>query len=84
MRRLTRSRRRGTTLLELMISCAILMILAGAALPVAAVSVRRQQEIELRRALRDIRVALDSYHRVCLSATGGQDRVADIQPGAGP
>ena len=55
-----------------MISCAILMILAGAALPVAAVSVRRQQEIELRRALRDIRTALDTYHRVCLSATGGQ------------
>lgn len=69
MRRLSRRQRHGTTLLELMISCAILTILAGAALPVAAVSVKRQKEIELRRALRDIRVALDTYHRVCVSST---------------
>ncbi len=61
---------RGTTLLELMITTVVISILAGAALPVATVSVRRRQEIELRRGLRDIRIALDTYHRVCLSATG--------------
>lgn len=72
MLRRSKRTRNGTTLLELMISTAILMILAGAALPVAEVSVRRKQEIELRRALRDIRTALDTYHRVCLSSIPGQ------------
>lgn len=75
--------RRGTTLLELMISTVVISILAGAALPVTAVSVRRQKEIELRRALRDIRIALDTYHRVCLSATGAPGGAAPNTPASG-
>ena len=74
---------RGTTLLELMISTVILAILAGAALPVAEVSVRRRQEIELRRALRDIRIALDTYHRVCLSSIPGNANAATPTDPAG-
>jgi general secretion pathway protein G len=49
------------TLLELIIACAILMILASAAMPVARFTVRRQKETELRRELREMRDAIDRY-----------------------
>jgi general secretion pathway protein G len=40
----------------------ILSVLASAALPYAEMTVRRQQELELRRALREIRSAIDRFH----------------------
>jgi general secretion pathway protein G len=49
------------TLLELIIACSILLVLASAALPMARVTVRRQKETELRRDLREIRTAIDRY-----------------------
>lgn len=49
------------TLLELMMACAILLILATAAMPVARFTVQRQKETELRRNLREIRDAIDRY-----------------------
>jgi general secretion pathway protein G len=52
------------TLLELIVACAILMILASAALPVTRYTIRRQKEVELRRALREIRDAIDRYKDV--------------------
>src|SRR5713226_3883625 len=51
----------GMTLLELIIACSILLVLASAALPMARVTVRRQKETELRRDLREIRTAIDRY-----------------------
>ncbi len=51
----------GMTLLELIISCAILMILSSAALPIAKYSVVRQKETELHRDLREMRDAIDRY-----------------------
>jgi general secretion pathway protein G len=51
----------GMTLLELIIACSILMVLATAALPVARVSVKREKERDLRRALREMRDAIDAY-----------------------
>src|SRR5438445_5807286 len=51
----------GMTLLELIIACAILLILASAAVPVARYTVKRQQETELRRDLREMRDAIDRY-----------------------
>ena len=59
----------GTTLLELVVSSVVLAVLSTIALPVAHLSVRRQKEIELRRALRDIRLALDTYHFLCRNST---------------
>jgi general secretion pathway protein G len=51
----------GMTLLELIIACAILLILAGAALPIARHSVQARNEAELRRALREMKDAIDRY-----------------------
>lgn len=51
----------GLTLLELIITIAVLIILSSAALPVARVAVRRQKEAELRRDLREMRTAIDRY-----------------------
>jgi general secretion pathway protein G len=49
------------TLLELIIACSILLILASAALPVARYSIVRQREAELHRDLREMRNAIDRY-----------------------
>jgi general secretion pathway protein G len=49
------------TFLELVATAAILMILASAILPLGRVAHRRQQEIELRRDLRQMREAIDRY-----------------------
>ena len=51
----------GMTLLELVITCSIMIVLATAALPVARHSVQRQREAELHRSLREIRNAIDRY-----------------------
>jgi general secretion pathway protein G len=52
---------RGVTYLELVAVATILMILASAILPLGKVTVQRERELELRRALRDMRRAIDSY-----------------------
>jgi general secretion pathway protein G len=51
----------GMTLLELIIACSILLILASAALPVARFTIVRPKENELRRDLREIRDAIDRF-----------------------
>ncbi len=60
--RASSSAERGVTLVELLVTLVILSILATAALPYAEVAVRRDKEIELRRALRDVRSAIDAFH----------------------
>lgn len=61
-RRASSSSSRGLTLVELLVTLAILSILAVAALPYAEVTVRREKELELRRALREVRTAIDAFH----------------------
>jgi general secretion pathway protein G len=56
-----RSAQAGMTLLELIIACAILLILSSAALPIARFTIVRQREKELRQDLRDMRNAIDRY-----------------------
>jgi general secretion pathway protein G len=54
---------RGYSLAELVMVCAVLVVLAGVALPVAKYSVKRAKEAELRAALRQMRNAIDEYKR---------------------
>jgi general secretion pathway protein G len=55
------SAERGVTLVELVSVAAILLILASVAIPVSHTMVKRQKELELRRALREMREALDAF-----------------------
>ena len=60
----TRPRQRsnqGFTLVEMIATMAIMMILAGVAIPIARVHAQRVREIELHRALREVRDAIDRY-----------------------
>jgi len=64
----------GFTYLELIATVIILMILASAILPTAKVARKRQKEIELHRALRVLRTAIDGYHdAVRQGKIGGTD-----------
>jgi general secretion pathway protein G len=51
----------GMTLLELIIATAILAVLASAAIPVARATIRHKRETDFRRALREVRDAIDRY-----------------------
>ena len=63
----------GYTLVELLIVMAVLGILAGLALPLVEIQVQRDKERELKRALWEIRDAIDDYRRAQeRSAVAGQ------------
>jgi general secretion pathway protein G len=53
----------GFTLVELIVVIVIIAILASVAIPMVETSVKRYKEVELRRALRTIRTALDDYKK---------------------
>ena len=60
-RRRIGGRERGVTLIEMIAVITILLILMGAAVPVMKVTIKRQREVELRRALWEMRTAIDRY-----------------------
>ena len=53
---------RGYTYVELVIVTAMLLILASVTVPLVQVASQRQREAELRRALREMRTAIDRYN----------------------
>ncbi|CAB3789994.1 type II secretion system protein [Pararobbsia alpina] len=66
---------RGFTLIELVITLALVGILALAMMPFSELIVQRQKEQQLSAALREIRTALDAYKEA--SDTGLVEREAD-------
>jgi general secretion pathway protein G len=54
---------RGFTLAELVMVCALLIILASVALPLTKFTVKRGKEMVLRQELRTMRNAIDEYKR---------------------
>jgi prepilin-type N-terminal cleavage/methylation domain-containing protein len=71
---------RGFTLIELVITLTVLTILTLGVIPLVKVSVKRQREQRLRDTLREVRAAIDQFHREALAGvqirtggTGGGD-----------
>ncbi len=72
------SRQGGFSLVELLVSVVILGLLASIAMPVVELARRREQETQLRVALRDIRRAIDAY-----KDAGVQKRIAVAEGDSG-
>jgi general secretion pathway protein G len=78
---------RGFTLLELVITLTVLTILTMSVIPLVKVSVKRQREQRLRDTLREMRLAIDQFHREAIAAPparpgapGQQVGEAGVQP----
>jgi general secretion pathway protein G len=74
-----RKGQRGFSVLELVIVTAILMILASTIMPMAQVTAQRQREVELRRALREMRTAIDKFKD---AVDNGQIPTTELEPGS--
>jgi len=69
----------GYTFIELLVVSMIVMILASAVMPLAKVTAQRQREAELRRALREMRTAIDKFKD---AADLGQIGSLDLKAGS--
>lgn len=69
---------RGFTLIELLVSVTIVAVLAGVAMPLAELKHHRENERDLKIALREIRTALDAF-----KAASDEGRIAKSQEQSG-
>lgn len=78
----------GFTLIEMVITMAVMVILVLGVIPMVKMSVRRQKEEQLRATLRDIRRAIEEFHRdtlggPCDSSSGGRTVPQNVPPQVG-
>ena len=73
---------RGFTLIELIITVTVLTILTMGVMPLMKLSVKRQKEQQLRDTLRQMRTAIDEFHRDTVDMKC--DGTASLPPGAVP
>jgi general secretion pathway protein G len=83
-RRFARRSAAGMTLIELIVACGILVVLAGMAVPMARVQIKRQREALLRYDLREMRDAIDRYkdasdHNLIRVEVGTEGYPPDLQ-----
>jgi general secretion pathway protein G len=81
-------KQKGFSLMELVITITVLTILTLGVLPLVKVSVKRQKEQQLRETLRQIRTAIDEFHRdtigiVCTGVALTPQQQAQQQQGGG-
>jgi general secretion pathway protein G len=76
---------RGFSLIELVITITVLTILTMGVLPLVKISVKRQKEQQLRETLRQMRTAIDEFHRdtVGMVCTGVALPPGQLPPGGG-
>src|SRR5215510_15528123 len=77
-------RSKGFSLVELVITVAVLAILTLGVIPLVQVTVKRQKEQQLREALRTMREAIDQFHREALAGAQMANRQQPGQPPAPP
>jgi len=75
---------RGWTLIELVITMTVMSVLTLAIIPIVRTSVRRQKEQRLREALREMRNAIDEFHRDTVGMQCGPGGAAVTAPVPNP
>ena len=78
---------RGFSLIELVITVSVLAILTLGVIPLVQVSVKRQKEQQLRDSLREMREAIDAFHREALAGAqmqANQQQGSTVQQEAAP
>lgn len=78
MGRIRSDAERGYTFIELLIVTTVLIVLASAVMPLAQVTSQRQREAELRRALREMRTAIDGFKD---AVEQGRIPTTELEPG---
>lgn len=73
----------GFTLLELIITLTILAILVVGTIPLTQNAVKRQNEVRLREALREMRNAIDEFHRDTIGACNAGSQAGNLPNGFG-
>jgi general secretion pathway protein G len=76
-------REQGFSLMELVIVITVLTIMTLGVLPLVKVAVRRQKEQQLRDTLRQMRTAIDEFHRDTIGMTCINTGGAGLQGGGG-
>ncbi|HKG79130.1 MAG TPA: type II secretion system protein [Pyrinomonadaceae bacterium] len=75
---------KGFSLIELVITITVLTIMTMGVLPLVKVSVKRQKEQQLRETLRQLRTAIDEFHRdtvgmVCTGVALTPEQMREVQ-----